>query len=958
MIGHHIYTSSYFKYGSNSKNPGTYTVELTQDIFGTDTDEVIFKLNQMCASVPETLTPRNTNESILRLYHILPDTTIISRSWFVTDEITNRGTVPYSHSLIFRGRDNEKFLKNPAKSFDINSTEHYKSYLERVNTDSPTKLSTKYDPKSEDYNEPFIFSKNDWITEFGLDSDLFAKYYISLGRAVCGKGNSHVAVILNKNMDGEKFILATLSLLPQFMKRKFAAVSKWTGMMDGSGSTAVNGIHLLCYYDESPMSESGFPVVDLTGEGRHANIAAPTGPESGYAAWIWQNIDDRAKLSEYDEFIEINFSSVLNKIPFEVIANTFVLWRNKNIEHCDNKVLTLMTLLIAGSFAKNFSKFDFISSTLERITDRLLNKVEISAYDDKTVQAVCVLAANGSAGAKKLVSALFTELKDQECWDRLVIVLQYYKSFFETTHIGDSERLTALSSLWACISLGSKSRECAEIAHEPLIAYCRKLRETILADRENSETAFLNYTKLIVDLKKAFELTDSFFQLRELGKDHSIDAERFFELEKFDIETLGYVPTIQHWIQAIDYTANLTVKHRSELWLLYYSKVRESREEYLSALEKEKKAIVGEQNQVLVELCESDEVTGEIIQYYREKFDTVWNGTSHSLDSDETWKYVNEWLERLHRVPPIEEILLPYICEKIGLTRDNIIPLAECLSGKSFETAAKLYKDDNLLYPTLESITKIDGTAGFQGNVFNSDINIYNDMYNVSKKTLFINRLKYWYNKFPEPPLEWAVEIALSIGGSGSAFISQYLDLRVSKTGLSSGKAEAIELFKLVNILHSDNKISNLNSLKYRLESIDKKYFKDYDVQLRFSSIKDPKVKNDIGYFIYNILDNDKSVPDDIKSFYSPHNRKRNVVAENDGPILDNFTLGLLTVFLILFAGVAEFILFYFCEGAAGIAEVMGKGFAVVFPYAMSGLILITTVISAISLLRNGGNES
>ena len=244
-------------------------------------------------------------------------------------------------------------------------------------------------------------------------------------------------------MNSEKFILATLSLLPRFMKRKFAAVSKWTGMMDGSGCNAVNGIQLLCYYEELPVSESGFPVIDLTGAGKHANIAAPTFPEANYTAWIWENMDEYRKLFDYDEFVESTFLSVLNKIPFEVIANTYLLWQYRNVDNYEIAKISL--LLIAGSFAKNFSKFEFIDNTLEKVIGRLLKNLEISDYDDKKVQATCVLAANGSAGAKKLVEALFSELKSGECWDRLAIVLQYYKSVseyaFESTA---SEKLTAL----------------------------------------------------------------------------------------------------------------------------------------------------------------------------------------------------------------------------------------------------------------------------------------------------------------------------------------------------------------------------------------------------------------------------------------------------------------------------------------------------------------------------------
>ena len=973
MRGHHIYTSSWFKYGSNSKNPGTYTVELTRDIFGSDTDDVIFKLNQMCASVPETLTPRNTNESVLRLYHILPDTTVVSRSWFVTDEITGRGTVPYTHSLIFRGGDNERFLQYPAKSFDISSAEPYKSYLGRVSADAPTELSTKYDPRGEDYKEPFVFSQNEWITDLGLDEDLFAKYYISLGRAVCGKGNTRVAVILRKNMDCEKLILATLSLLPLFMKRKFSAASKWTGMMDGSGSTAVNGIQLLCYYDESPVSESGFPVIDLTGAGRHANIAVPTVTELNYNRWIWRNIDESKKLSEYENFIELTFSSVLDKIPFEVVADSFFLWLKRNVDTYE--VANINLVLIAGSFARNFAKFEFINKTLDKVIARLLEKVEASDYDIKRVQAVCLLATNGSASAKKLVDALFYEFfKNGECWDKLAIVLQYYKSVFDTDTNSISQKL------YSCITLGDKSKECAKIAHETLVIYCQRLREDILTDIEKSGELLRTYKIYAGALNKASKLPDAFYQFKETTKVNSNNAECFFNLEKLDIEHLEHSPYWEHLVRVIYWTENLVDERRHELWSLYYSKIRKSIGEYIVPLEKAIKVEENGRNQVLAELIESsDDAKREIAEYYKEDFASKWNEAAYTLDSDETWKYVREWLERLYKVPLKGEGVLQFLREKVGLNKDTFNELAECLSNESFQTAGILYMKDGSLSAILQDINEVDSRAEVRDKYF-GDLAI--KIRDSSMSSICINRMLYWHNKIPNPPAEWAFVIAVARGDSLGFDLYEYLELRKSKTGYAAGIAEVLELFNVVCIA-IDNRnpyiykaVDNRNSYIYKsadtrnpyiyratdiinsviikLKRIDKEYFEVRDVILAFRDLPD-SAKDRIGDTIYDVLD--KRVDEKIRDEYRTKKwRYSDISTENDDSMPDPIILVILAVFLAFMAGMAELLLSFSGVGNAIIGVVLGKSIALILPYILTVLIMIATLFSAIRILRNGGN--
>lgn len=948
MRGHHIYTSSWFKYGSNIRNPGTYTVELTGGLFGSNTEEIVFNLNQMCASVPESLAPRNTDQSLLRIYHILPDSTVVSRSWFVTDEITGRGTVPYTYSLIFRGNDNEDFLYNPAGACDIKSAEPYQSFRRRAGVDGPTESSRYYD-HSKEYNSPFPFDQNKWKTVFGLDDELFLKYYISLGRAICFRGNARIAVILRKDWDGEKFILATLSLLPLFMKRKFAAASRWTGMMDGSGSTAVNGIHLLCYYDESPVSESGFPVIDFTGAGRHANIAAPSfsTTESMFARWIWENIDKHGRLISYESFLESWFSGVLDKMPFIVVANIFYLWQNRDIDNYDLAKECL--LLVAESFPRNFGKYAFISSTLKTIINRLRERIETSDFENEIVQAACLLAKNGSTDARKLVQELFGVFKQKKCWGKLAIVLKYYRSVIlgsDAENVGE-EGENALRKLGLC--LDNKDKECAKIALESLIDRCQNLRKAVLqSDRVMAEGCLSEYKLLssnIKNIKGVSAFPDTFFQINDITEINATVAEHFYNLEKFHVEELSYTPTIEHWLRTVNRVINIEVEHRRELWRLYYRRIPD-RKKCLDKLER--------QNQVLAELAESSaDVNREVAEYYKNNFISKWKTAAFPLDSDQTWEYLKKWHERLSKVKPVEKEVLEYIRRQIALNEENIVSLAEGLSTEYIQMAAELYRDVGPLNKILEDIKKVDQSAA------EKDEYLYFD--GLGEKAYpnpplpIIRRMHYWHNKTANAPVKWS--FAVAEGDSGSIDLDLYLALRRSKKNAGAEETGVLELLhQFADIVagHYKNRFdfdtdklirNSITRSKEIKQKISNRYFEKTDVLAEFKNLRDLPIKEVIGTTIYNLLGN--RVDEKIRDVYWPQKIK------SFDDVADPVILVILGIFIVVISLMGLLSL----EGENVIPHLCSSTVLMISPYVLAALIIVVSFISAVSLLKEGGKR-
>ena len=497
-MGHHIYTRSWFELGSRTPNAGTFTVELTSGIFGAKTDDIVYnRLNPICATVPEALAPLNSGRSILRVFHPLPDTTVINRLWYVTDAITGRGPVPYAHSLIFRGNEkndindendiNETFLLSPQKAFEPNAMEPYESFCARVNPNSPIPTSDKYDPQYVDYMLPYSLSQREWIDNFGFNKERFANFFVSLGRAVCVTGSSKVCVVLPVRTDnmapqritgGEELILATLSILPMFMKKKFGAASNWKDSMDGNPGRALSNMQLICCYGEPPYSDSKFTIIDLTrpaltgtdltgtslvgtslagtdltGTGGFDRVETLSFSDKIFGEWVWDNIDKPKELDKFEAFMKKNFTegeaAVLGKMPFYVVASCFLLWSRFGEGRTLVKFESAVSIakLITESFAKNYKKFPFIHTCLndcmQIIEDGLMadikDKLE-KKLPDYIVAAICMLANNGDDRAKQLLTIMHNHSCMKADWKNVAATTTYYAEFLE---LSSKTRVTA-----------------------------------------------------------------------------------------------------------------------------------------------------------------------------------------------------------------------------------------------------------------------------------------------------------------------------------------------------------------------------------------------------------------------------------------------------------------------------------------------------------------------------------
>ena len=896
MTGHLIYTRSWFEMGSKSQNAGTFTVELTEGIFGAQSDEIVYnKLNPMFAAVPESLAPLNSGKSMLRVFHPLPDTTIISRNWFVTDKITGRGPVPYAFSLIFRGSSNDIFLQNPEKAFSPDAAEPYDSFCDRVAPDAPVAISREYDPKKGDYLSPFLFGRNDWINELGFNQELFAGYYINLCKAICGKANSRVGTVLPEGGNSELLILATLSLLPMCMKKKFSAVSRWKGMMDGSAGGAISSLHLICCFGMPPLSETKFPVVDLTGAGNHENIDIA---DRSYADWVWENIDNKAAITGFDRFLTENFGSVSDKMPYMVIENCFMLWNvfvnQKKV--LDFKLAAITMKLITDSFAKNFSKFPFICDRIQDCLIIIREELAKNLHADlapSVIQAICLLAGNGEMDAHETVSDIHNYFCGKSDWKRASITIAYYSSLLERPDIAaDTEKLCCEMLLG---HLTSTDQGIAKTARSTIEKYCRRLRTIILSGGASAEASLAKYRSAMLALYSAAggRLGGMIFDLPAQGgmdanresngsirQGAGIDAAaRFARLMEFDITSLGYVPTQARWVDSLKWLKPLSQDENGkaqiiELYRLYYDSIPAGQKQiYILNGNKQ-------QRELLLRLIRTYEhIKKDIEQVLGRCIYEDLNKAGPALDSDETWKKVSTWLDRLDTLEfTIYDRIYPLIRQIVSLDLDNLLDISGSVSADSIQTIARLYDSAEPQLADRLNIMRMIDTAAVAGDVEKKPgYGIRH--FDIHEALECYNRMNYWYEKSFSDPAGWALFMLAATVGSAGFNVWEFIKMCREKNETAS---ETICPQDMVCVFAALKHLEGYSD-EYRMELAARfremissalsednaeDIFINGNVTKAFSGLSPSTIKDDIGKTIAERLYQNKDISTGIRDTY------------------------------------------------------------------------------------------
>ncbi|MDR0948980.1 MAG: hypothetical protein LBM69_05655, partial [Lachnospiraceae bacterium] len=177
-----------------------------------------------------------------------------------------------------------------------------------------TKASNEIESKS------IMFGQEYWLGLFAGSEEAAKNYLISVCKAIISKDNAKVGVKLAEGMDAEELIMATKAALPVWLQKKFAAVSKWKGFMDGSASAPIDGMQLVCYQEGEPTARHHcYPVFDFSNQGRGKNVEIPQALEleEVLVDWIWQTLEVPEQRDSFETFMETEFGSICDVLSFE-----------------------------------------------------------------------------------------------------------------------------------------------------------------------------------------------------------------------------------------------------------------------------------------------------------------------------------------------------------------------------------------------------------------------------------------------------------------------------------------------------------------------------------------------------------------------------------------------------------------------------------------------------------------
>jgi hypothetical protein len=947
VTGHHIYTRSWFEYGSKSQNAGTFTVELTDGIFGDGAGDVIYdRLNPMCASVSEALAPRDSGQSLLRVYHLPPDTVVVCRSWFVTDQITGRGTVPYAYSLIFRGESRLGFLRNPEAAFRPEAMEPYQEFCARVTADAPAAMSVRYNPKREDYSLPPTFEKADWTREFRMERDSFVAFFASLGKAVCGRGDAKVGVILPKDANGERFVLAALASLPMLMKKKFGAASRWTGMMDGRASGAAKGLQLLCYYDETPASDSGFPVVDLTGAGRHERLDAPP---TSYAGWLWDKLDDTEARAQFEAFLSERFGAAQDRMPFEVIDCCHILWELFLVKRVPVSFERAMPIvkLITDCFAKNFSRFPFISEKLEecllRVREGFVQNLPLVGAE--FYQALCLLAANGHEMAKALVYDLYKQFRGGAGGRMLSIALTYYAGILHQPNRRTDPR--ALEVLRENLSGGDP--RCVRIAQDALRRDCQLRREVMLTDAAEAEEAFSAYRETAAELYRSMgRLPEEVFTIPE-----NPHLERLYTLTKYDISSLGCVPSPARWAELSrllgELSQELVVKFLSEL---YPTMPKERKVEYFHFFDQNAPRLPS----VLLKCGQP--IRDDVERQYFQMFAEEWKREERPLGDGQTWQTAGLWLDKLETIGFLPgDRIFGGIREGVGLNRDALVEISASLSVESMQTVIRLYGATAAMERTLERIRRIDGADSWREDSEPVQLCPPSETPDIDDCK---NRMDYWEKRGME---SWALKMSAALIQDGLFSPDLYLELRRAQREQPRQRSGVLDAADVIDVLSAVRELEKKpKGFRRQLIQCFKEYlssrwrsishvsvFSAQNVVSAFAKLAESDFKQELGRRVWQVLLGAGCEQATLNIYY-PAGRR--TARESSSP--PALWQGIVAAVAALLGIAAGALLLFFGNGLY--TPWMGGGISLVVPYVLAFLILVATVLRIVfySLRKRG----
>ena len=825
MTGHHVYTRSWYEYGSRSRNPGTFTVELTEGLFGQQTHDVIYnRLNPAFAGTQPTLAGYSQDESMLRIFHPSQDSILVSRSYFANDEITGRGVVQFSYGLLFTGADKDQFLVNPKRAFSTRAYEPYDEFVKRVPSDGVLPYSNKYDPIMEDYAGDLAVDFEKWKS-LGFTEDIFLKYFVSLCRVITSKkGDNKIVVMLPSGSNGEELMLATIWILPHWLKRKFGGVSKWSGALDTSGKSTLVGMQLVCYANDKPPYDTSEVIIDLTGANAHRNVADFTYHEEEFAKWMWQNIKTPEKIIEMTKYMFRNYKALLNMMPFEISAHCFWLWLKIVDEYRVGTRLPFETsrnaiISLVSAFGRKLEEHFKDNNSLQNIFMAFEEEFPYVSADElnpEAMKALCTLASIditiGSTKVSSFIKPAFIKLDLAGHYESLEPMILYYSKFFRDEKPKElvNEALPLFSKLTSCpvkkiadevaAVLGRYASACAVAKLKGINPEQRMAQFNVIADLFKKQGRQLNLDYASFDeLPKNAKFSADFYEIETAmrerfnvkppGAKQLLNVQTWLSWLPDDIKDVSYNNLLSYYWNAEELADPVQrakyVKHLfdNKVLSLYVKHgvgkdfVRDVyKNEFYKAMDDLQRAPVGDIIHNLI--------------YWRE----IFSDTCGFADSDSIFEVLSESVSKL-------------------LT--DIDTLFKTLDPKTMENLQKLLSRESIaggkvspILSVLKTVIKLD-VVGKSGGEFSAAFREWADMLRTNIGQSVMSRIDYWLSSVNNPPPEWAlsrtvVEMnTLNLWQNNVHAAQKYLEYLRSD---SHPQNELIHLYRALQLISEKNR--------------------------------------------------------------------------------------------------------------------------------------------------------
>ena len=300
MVGQHIFV----RCRNEQNNAGTWTAAITENLVD---KEIVRNLIEPRGNMDEAFAQRTLlacpDNSVLRMYHIGDNIMVVSRTYWVTDRITEtmgrKGA--YSISYILTDEDVVRFSNDFGGAFDDACFERYDALVERTKQGRIT-INPQYNlfAHRDGGYDPAVFS------DAGLTKESFVQLMNGLYAAL--ENRQQLAVLLpaalrrawetDGDRSAEKLAYHILCLLPDFTRAQVGIASHWSCQVKDK---MVSDMQLVFVHPEKEedlayLKREGVMLLDLDGGKHTSGIPASA---TAYFSFLWDSLRTKESIEAF-----------------------------------------------------------------------------------------------------------------------------------------------------------------------------------------------------------------------------------------------------------------------------------------------------------------------------------------------------------------------------------------------------------------------------------------------------------------------------------------------------------------------------------------------------------------------------------------------------------------------------------------------------------------------------------